>query len=174
MRDLRPANITASGSSDQTQRAEQPSDAASGSKWSNQEGVMDVASKTVITFGTFDVFHVGHVRVLNRSAALGDRLVVGVSSDNLNFAKKGRNPVFSQDERLEIVANVKAVDAVFIEESLEQKRDYVIEHKADILVMGDDWQGKFDFLSDICQVVYLPRTPSVSTTAIIEQIVGSS
>jgi len=117
-----------------------------------------VASKTVITFGTFDVFHVGHVRVLNRSAALGDRLVVGVSSDNLNFAKKGRNPVFRQDERLEIVANVKAVDDVFLEESLEQKRDYVLDHKADILVMGDDWQGKFDFLNDICQVVY-PRVP---------------
>jgi glycerol-3-phosphate cytidylyltransferase len=114
------------------------------------------------------------VRVLNRSAALGDRLVVGVSSDNLNFAKKGRNPVFRQDERLEIVANVKAVDDVFLEESLEQKRDYVLEHKADILVMGDDWQGKFDFLNDICQVVYLPRTPSVSTTAIIEHIVGNS
>jgi glycerol-3-phosphate cytidylyltransferase len=168
-------NIAASGASDQIQRAERAvRTAASASEWSNQEGAMDVASKTVITFGTFDVFHVGHVRVLNRSAALGDRLVVGVSSDNLNFAKKGRNPVFSQDERLEIVANVKAVDAVFIEESLEQKRDYVLEHKADILVMGDDWQGKFDFLSDICQVVYLPRTPSVSTTAIIEQIVGSS
>jgi glycerol-3-phosphate cytidylyltransferase len=133
-----------------------------------------VVGKTVITFGTFDVFHVGHVRVLNRSAALGDRLIVGVSSDKLNFAKKGRNPVFSQEERLEIVANVKAVDAVFIEESLEQKRDYVVEHKADILVMGDDWRGKFDYLNDICQVVYLPRTPSVSTTAIIEQIVGNS
>lgn len=133
-----------------------------------------MASKTVITFGTFDVFHVGHVRVLNRSAALGERLVVGVSSDKLNFAKKGRNPVFSQHERLEIVANVKAVDAVFIEESLEQKREYVLEHQADILVMGDDWQGKFDHLGDICQVVYLPRTPSVSTTAIIEQIVSGS
>ena len=133
-----------------------------------------MASKTVITFGTFDVFHVGHVRVLNRSAALGDKLVVGVSSDKLNFAKKGRSPVFSQDERLEIVANVKVVDDVFIEESLEQKREYVLEHKADILVMGDDWQGKFDHLGDICQVVYLPRTPSVSTTAIIEQIVSTS
>ena len=83
-------------------------------------------------------------------------------------------PVFSQEERLEIVANVKAVDEVFIEESLEQKREYVRQHKADILVMGDDWQGKFDHLNDICQVVYLPRTPSVSTTAIIEQIVGNS
>ena len=133
-----------------------------------------MAGKTVITFGTFDVFHVGHVRVLNRSAALGDRLVVGVSSDKLNFVKKGRHTVFSQEERLEIVANVKAVDAVFIEESLEQKRDYVLEHQADILVMGDDWSGKFNHLSDICQVVYLPRTPSVSTTAIIEHIVGNS
>ena len=133
-----------------------------------------MASKTVITFGTFDVFHVGHVRVLNRSAALGDRLIVGISSDKLNFAKKGRNPVFSQDERLEIVANVKAVDDVFIEESLEEKREYVLEHKAHILVMGDDWQGKFDHLGDICQVIYLPRTPSVSTTAIIEQIVSGS
>src|SRR6476620_11000637 len=102
-----------------------------------------MASKTVITFGTFDVLHVGHVRVLNRSAALGDRLVVGVSSDALNFAKKGRNPVF-------------------VEESLDAKRDYVLQHEADVLVMGDDWEGKFDFLSDICQVIYLPRTPSVS------------
>jgi glycerol-3-phosphate cytidylyltransferase len=133
-----------------------------------------VTSKTVITFGTFDVFHVGHVRMLNRSAEFGDRLVVGVSSDKLNFSKKGRNPVFSQEERLEIVANVKTVDVVFIEESLEQKREYVLEHKAHILVMGDDWQGKFDYLNDICQVIYLPRTPSVSTTAIIEHIVGNS
>jgi glycerol-3-phosphate cytidylyltransferase len=126
----------------------------------------------VITFGTFDVFHVGHVRVLNRAAALGDRLVVGVSSDALNFAKKARYPVFTQDERMEIVANVRSVDAVFVEESLEAKRDYVIAHEAAILVMGDDWAGKFDELNDVCQVVYLPRTPSVSTTAIIELITG--
>ncbi len=125
---------------------------------------------TVITFGTFDVLHVGHIRVLTRSAALGDRLVVGVSSDALNYSKKGRNPVFSQDERLEIVASLKVVDDVFVEESLEQKRDYVVAHGADILVMGDDWTGKFDYLNDICKVVYLPRTPSVSTTAIIEHI----
>lgn len=129
-----------------------------------------MAANTVITFGTFDVLHVGHVRVLNRSAALGDRLVVGVSSDGLNLAKKGRNPVFTQDERLEIVSNLKVVDAVFVEESLELKREYVLEHRADILVMGDDWTGKFDALNDICEVVYLPRTPSVSTTAIIEHI----
>jgi glycerol-3-phosphate cytidylyltransferase len=131
-----------------------------------------VAGKTVITFGTFDVFHVGHVRVLNRAAALGDRLVVGVSSDALNFAKKARYPVFTQDERMEIVANVRSVNAVFVEESLEAKRDYVMEYQADVLVMGDDWAGKFDYLSDVCEVVYLARTPSVSTTAIIELITG--
>ena len=126
--------------------------------------------KTVITFGTFDVLHVGHIRVLNRAASLGDRLVVGVSSDHLNFSKKGRYPVFSQDERLEIVANIKVVDDVFVEESLELKRDYVTRYRADVLVMGDDWAGKFDHLNDVCEVVYLARTPSVSTTGIIEHI----
>ncbi|HEX6516178.1 MAG TPA: adenylyltransferase/cytidyltransferase family protein [Nocardioidaceae bacterium] len=127
-------------------------------------------SRTVITFGTFDVFHVGHLRVLERAAALGDRLVVGVSSDALNESKKGRLPVFSQEERLEIVAALKPVDEVFVEESLELKREYILRHKADILVMGDDWAGKFDELEDICEVHYLPRTPAISTTALIEKI----
>jgi glycerol-3-phosphate cytidylyltransferase len=126
--------------------------------------------RTVITFGTFDVFHVGHIRVLQRAAALGDRLVVGVSADALNIAKKGRAPVYTQDERMEIVASLRVVDEVFVEESLEQKRDYIVEHEADVLVMGDDWAGKFDWVSDVCEVVYLPRTPSVSTTGIIEHI----
>jgi glycerol-3-phosphate cytidylyltransferase len=127
-------------------------------------------SRTVITFGTFDVSHVGHLRVLERAAALGDRLVVGVSSDALNESKKGRLPVFSQEERLEIVAALKPVDEVFVEESLELKREYILRHKADILVMGDDWAGKFDELEDICEVHYLPRTPAISTTALIEKI----
>ncbi len=127
-------------------------------------------SKTVITFGTFDVFHVGHLRVIERAAALGDRLVVGVSADALNLCKKGRAPVFSQAERLEIVAALKPVDAVFVEESLEQKRDYILEHSADILVMGDDWAGKFDEFKDVCEVHYLSRTPAISTTALIEKI----
>jgi glycerol-3-phosphate cytidylyltransferase len=129
-----------------------------------------VSNRTVITFGTFDVFHVGHVRVLQRAAALGDRLVVGVSADALNVAKKGRPPVFNQDERLEIIAALKVVDEVFVEESLELKRDYILEHGADVLVMGDDWAGKFDWVGDVCEVVYLPRTPSVSTTGLIEHI----
>lgn len=125
---------------------------------------------TVITFGTFDVFHVGHLRILERAAALGDRLVVGVSTDALNLAKKGRQPVYPEDERAQLVAALRCVDAVFLEHSLELKADYIREHGADLLVMGDDWQGKFDQVSPGCRVVYLPRTPSVSTTALIEKI----
>ena len=128
---------------------------------------------TVITFGTFDVFHVGHLRVLQRAAELGDRLIVGVSADALNLRKKNRLPVFSQDERMEIVAALKPVSAVFVEESLELKRQYVLEHAAEVLVMGDDWAGRFDELGDICEVVYLPRTPAISTTALIEKISGT-
>ena len=129
--------------------------------------------RTVVTFGTFDVFHVGHLRVIERAAALGDRLVVGVSADELNLRKKGRAPVFSERERMTIIAALKPVDAVFLEESLELKRSYLLEHEADVLVMGDDWAGKFDEFSDICKVVYLPRTPAISTTALIEKISGT-
>jgi glycerol-3-phosphate cytidylyltransferase len=125
---------------------------------------------TVITFGTFDVFHVGHLRVIERAAALGDRLVVGVSADALNLRKKDRLPVFSEDERMEIVGALRAVDEVFLEESLEQKRDYVLRYGAEVLVMGDDWRGRFDELNDVCRVEYLPRTPAISTTALIEKI----
>ena len=127
-------------------------------------------ARTVITFGTFDVFHVGHLRMIERAAALGDRLVVGVSADELNLRKKGREPIFSEAERVEIVAALKPVSEVFVEESLELKRDYVLQYGADVLVMGDDWQGKFDELNDVCEVVYLTRTPAVSTTALIEKI----
>jgi choline-phosphate cytidylyltransferase len=126
--------------------------------------------RRVITFGTFDVLHVGHIRILQRARALGDFLIVGVSSDALNLAKKGRESVFPEAERLEIVANIAGVDAVFVEESLEDKRKYIVDWAADVLVMGDDWRGRFDEFSDICEVVYLPRTPSISTTAIIEKI----
>jgi len=127
-------------------------------------------SRTVITFGTFDVFHLGHLRVIERARALGDRLVVGVSADALNIAKKGRPPVFSEAERLAIVAALKAVDEVFLEQSLELKRSYIERFGADVLVMGDDWAGKFDEFRDICDVVYLARTPAISTTALIEKI----
>jgi choline-phosphate cytidylyltransferase len=127
-------------------------------------------SRTVITFGTFDVFHVGHLRMIERASRFGDRLVVGVSADELNRRKKDRDPVFSQDERVEIVSALKVVDEVFVEESLELKRHYIEKYAADVLVMGDDWSGRFDELKDVCDVVYLPRTPAISTTALIEKI----
>jgi choline-phosphate cytidylyltransferase len=126
--------------------------------------------KRIITFGTFDVFHVGHLRLLERARALGDHLTVGVSTDALNLAKKGRMPVYAEDERMRIVQALKVVDAVFREESLERKRDYLVEHRAHVLVMGDDWAGRFDEFRDICEVVYLERTPAISTTATIEKI----
>jgi len=124
----------------------------------------------VITFGTFDILHYGHIRILERSREMGDTLIVGVSSDNLNLSKKGRKPVYSEFERKSMLKALRCVDEVFLEESLELKRQYIIEHKADVLVMGDDWAGKFDEFKDICDVLYLPRTPSISTTSIIEVV----
>ncbi|MFM5867647.1 MULTISPECIES: adenylyltransferase/cytidyltransferase family protein [Aeromonas] len=124
--------------------------------------------KVVITFGTFDVFHVGHINILERAKEYGDYLIVGVSSDALNMAKKNRYPVYSQNERIKIIRALRCVDEVFIEESLELKMNYIQQYSADVLVMGDDWTGRFDWVKDVCDVVYLPRTPSVSTTEIIE------
>ena len=124
----------------------------------------------VITFGTYDIFHVGHVNIIERAKLHGEHLIVGVSSDKLNIAKKGRPPVYTEDDRQHIIRSMRCVDEVFLEESLELKADYIKYYNADILVMGDDWQGKFDHLKDLCRVVYLPRTPSVSTTEIIEVV----
>ena len=124
----------------------------------------------VITFGTFDVFHIGHLSILERAREFGDYLLVGVSTDTMNFEKKQRYPVYTQNERCEILRALRCVDEVFLEESLELKRHYLQHHRADVLVMGDDWSGKFDEFRDICRVEYLPRTPSISTTATIEKI----
>ncbi|WP_394980194.1 pantoate--beta-alanine ligase [uncultured Helicobacter sp.] len=126
--------------------------------------------RRVITFGTFDLFHYGHLQILKRAREFGEYLIVGVSSDSLNFAKKNRYPIYTQTERRDIIESIKYVNYVFIEESLELKRQYCLQYKVDILVMGDDWRGKFDSLKDICDVIYLPRTPSISTTQLIEKI----
>ena len=124
----------------------------------------------IITFGTFDVLHIGHINILNKAASLGSKLIVGVSSDKLNFDKKGRNPIYSQSDRVNIIKSLRCVDEVFIEESLDLKCEYIKKMSADLLVMGDDWKGKFDWIkeSSACDVLYLPRTPSISTTEIIE------
>ena len=134
--------------------------------------VSNPRGRRIITFGTFDLFHVGHVNVLRRARALGNWLTVGVSSDELNARKKGRRPYFSLDERLAIVADSRFVDEVFVEESLEQKADYIRAFRADVLVMGDDWQGRFDHYGAICEVTYLPRTPEISSTEIITLVRG--
>lgn len=127
-------------------------------------------TRIILTFGTFDLFHVGHLNLLYRASKLGDRLIVGVSSDKFSAAKKGRPPVFSEQDRQAIVQSLRWVSSIFLEESMEQKRDYILRYNADVLVMGDDWKGHFDDFADICQVVYLPRTTGVSTTEIIESI----
>jgi len=126
--------------------------------------------KRGITFGTFDVFHYGHLRILERSRELCDHLIVGVSSDELNQSKKGRPPYYSLEERLRIIGALRVVDEVFVEESLELKADYIRKYQADVLIMGDDWAGKFDVFRELCEVRYLSRTPGISTTALIEQI----
>ena len=126
--------------------------------------------KRIITFGTFDVFHVGHINILERAARYGDYLIVGISSDKLNYSKKNRFPIYSQDDRIKIISSLKFVNEVFVEESLEMKLDYINKYKADMLVMGNDWEGKFDWVKPVCDVIYLPRTPSISTTEIIEVV----
>ena len=127
----------------------------------------------IITFGTFDVFHVGHVNILERAKLHGSHLIVGVSSDALNFSKKNRYPIYNEKDRLHIIRSLRDVDEVFIEESLELKADYIKYFNANVLIMGDDWQGKFDHFKSLCDVIYLPRTPSVSTTEIIEVVKSS-
>ena len=123
-----------------------------------------------ITFGTYDLLHVGHLNILERAKHMCDYLVVGVSTDDLNIAKKGTAPVYSQEERLKIVGGLRVVDYVFLEESLEKKAEYIRQFHADVLIMGQDWAGKFDELRELCEVVYLPRTPHVSTSQVRAEI----
>lgn len=122
--------------------------------------------RRAITFGTFDLLHVGHVRILQRAAALADELVVGVSSDDFSKSKKGKVPVYPEGERMEIIKALRCVDEVFLEESFEEKPNYIRRWHADCLVMGDDWAGKFDGLVAGCETLYLPRTEAISTTGI--------
>lgn len=121
--------------------------------------------KTILTYGTFDLFHIGHLRLLQRLRAMGDRLVVGVSTDEFNAAK-GKQTIVLFADRAEIVSSLSCVDLVIPETCWEQKADDIKQHQVDILGMGDDWRGKFDDLSALCEVVYLPRTDGISSTQI--------
>ena len=121
--------------------------------------------KTVLTYGTFDLFHIGHVRLLKRIRAMGDRLVVGCSSDEFNNSK-GKKSIFSYEERAEILSSCKYVDLVFPEHTWDQKSKDIQDNQVSIFAMGDDWSGKFDYLSNLTEVYYLPRTEGISTTDI--------
>ncbi|PRY70908.1 glycerol-3-phosphate cytidylyltransferase [Halomonas ventosae] len=120
-------------------------------------------SHTVITYGTFDMFHVGHLNLLRRIAGLGDRLIVAVSTDEFN-ALKGKRTLIPFEQRAEIVRSIRFVDEVIPETSWEQKLDDVKRYAVGTFAIGEDWKGHFDFLSPHCKVVYLPRTEGVSTT----------
>jgi len=121
--------------------------------------------KNVITYGTFDLFHVGHVNILRRAKELGTHLTVAISTDEFN-ALKGKKAHISYEDRKTIVEAIKYVDEVIPEENWEQKIDDVKNYKADVVVMGSDWTGKFDYLKDYCEVIYLDRTEGISTTKI--------
>ena len=123
--------------------------------------------KRVITYGTYDLLHYGHIALLRRAKALGDYLIVAVSTDEFNWNEKQKKCYFSYEERKQLVEAIRYVDLVIPEESWDQKKSDVHEYHVDTFVIGDDWEGKFDFLKDEgCEVVYLPRTPEISTTKI--------
>ena len=122
--------------------------------------------KRVITYGTFDLLHYGHINLLRRAKQYGDYLIVALSTDEFNWNEKQKKCYFSYEKRKQLLEAIRYVDLVIPEESWEQKRSDIREYHVDTFVMGDDWQGKFDFLQDLCQVVYLPRTPEISTTQI--------
>lgn len=126
---------------------------------------------TVITYGTFDLFHVGHARLLQRLRDLGDRLVVGCSTDAFN-ALKGKSSCMPYAHRAEILRALRCVDDVFPEADWDQKRADIEREQARIFAMGEDWVGKFDDLEDVCEVVYVPRTRDVSTTEIRQVVQG--
>lgn len=124
----------------------------------------------VLTYGTFDLFHIGHVNLLRRAKKLGNHLIVGLSTDTFNSVEKNKKTFFSFEERKEILLSTKYVDEIIPETSWEQKITDVKKYNADIFVIGDDWKGKFDFLQEYCEVVYLPRTQGVSSSLIKKMI----
>ncbi|SDI29179.1 glycerol-3-phosphate cytidylyltransferase [Alteribacillus bidgolensis] len=125
--------------------------------------------KKVITYGTFDLLHWGHINILKRAKALGDYLIVAISTDEFN-ALKNKKAYYSYEQRKMILEAVRYVDEVIPEEKWEQKVEDILDHKVDALVMGDDWKGKFDYLKPYCEVIYLPRTANISTTKIKKEL----
>ena len=126
--------------------------------------------KRVITYGTYDLLHYGHINLLKRAKELGDYLIVALSTDEFNWNSKQKKCYFSYEKRRQLLEAIRYVDLVIPEENWEQKTEDVKLYQVDTFVMGDDWAGKFDFLMSQCEVVYLPRTPEISTTQIKEEL----
>ena len=126
--------------------------------------------KKIITYGTFDLLHYGHINLLKRAKALGDYLIVALSRDEFNWNSKAKKCYFSYEVRKQLLEAIRYVDLVIPEENWEQKINDIKEFRIDTFVMGDDWKGKFDFLKPYCDVVYLPRTPEISTSQIKEDL----
>lgn len=122
--------------------------------------------KKVITYGTYDLLHYGHINLLRRAKEQGDYLIVALSTDEFNWNEKQKKCYFTYEQRKKLLEAIRYVDLVIPENNWEQKASDVQEFRVDTFVMGDDWEGKFDFLKEYCEVVYLPRTPEISTTQI--------
>ena len=122
--------------------------------------------RTILTYGTFDLLHIGHINLLKRAKALGDRLIVALSTDEFNLIEKNKTCTNNYADRKVILESLRFVDLVIPEENWEQKTTDVDTYDVDVFVIGDDWEGHFDFLKDKCEVVYLPRTANISTTDI--------
>lgn len=127
--------------------------------------------RTVITYGTFDLLHIGHINLLKRARALGDKLIVALSTDEFNLVEKNKTCASNYADRKVILESLRFVDQVIPEKNWEQKKTDVDDHDVDVFVIGDDWTGHFDFLKEKCEVVYLPRTANISTTEIKNLIV---
>lgn len=125
--------------------------------------------KKIITYGTFDLIHSGHINLLRRAKEMGDYLIVAISTDEFNKIKN-KKAYYTYENRKTILEAIQYVDKVIPENAWEQKVDDINNHDIDIFVMGDDWEGKFDFLKDYCEVVYLPRTIGISTTKIKQDL----
>lgn len=126
--------------------------------------------KRVITYGTFDLLHYGHIQLLRRARELGDYLIVALSTDEFNQASKCKRSYFDYSKRKMLLEAVRYVDMVIPEESWEQKIGDIPKYRIDTFVIGDDWAGKFDYLREYCEVIYLSRTPEISTTKIKQDL----
>ena len=132
-------------------------------------GLKETMTKKILTYGSFDLLHWGHINLLKRARMLGDHLTVGLSTDEFN-TMKDKKSYFSYDKRKYMLESIRYVDEVIPERTWEQKINDVIDHNIDVFVMGDDWEGRFDFLKNYCEVVYLPRTIGISSTRIKEDL----